>query len=474
MNIKKIKLTTALKSNLLDKGKKRGSRTQYYRFILATSLILFSILPVSASVGWISIFNQKLNSHQNVNLGNIVITDIQFSSPVTGHINHNGVLVLDNTVNPSIFLNVSINGIQTPIILGESQTYENLNNLFQITASEFTDPNSILWEYSNYNPSARITINVWQQDETPSLSLTISPEFTSVEHENHKNFNINTDIKNTGTTEITGTFTLEMNKQQIFKSPLTLSSKETQTFQRNIDTPIIYGNYLLNATASIDNIITYYPNKTQKTTTLYFLSNASFQVLTPSPEISIQKIIPSRLYTCINATTTTIISNDGIFDISNVTITDSVPTTFSSTNSNYIWNIPMLKHGTQNTFYEKITPTQEGSYILEPSSTTYSISSQQYINNSTTPITQVIPTGKTCILSPTVTPTIEPTTINTYTPPESSVTPLTVPINTPIITTQPLSTPFTTTTPIPVSIPGLSFALVIFTLFAAYLNGQRK
>jgi len=138
-----------------------------------------------------------------------------------------------------------------------------------------------------------------------------------------------------------------------------------------------------------------YPDGTYTNKTLSFSSNTTIQITPPTSGITIQKIIPERLYTCVNTSIILVVSNTGIYDIKNITIIDKVPNTFIAATDSFVWNIPEIKSKDQISVFERVTPLVEGSYTVEAAEMTYFIQ-QTYRTSSNTPATQIIFTGKNC------------------------------------------------------------------------------
>lgn len=365
--------------------------------ICTIAVILIFTAPAQAGE-WSSVYSQKVKSHQNVSVSNITIPDIQFSAPVTGHINSKGILVLDYPVIASVSFEVLINNIKTSVILKEGETYTDNKNEIQITASEFTDSDSILWEYANYNPSVTLSINTWHQDLS-SLKINIIPQYYFIQYGKHQEINIAADIINTGKTsivvDISPNFGSLSSLSNTTKQRVIINPDSTQSLNWNINIPPQYGNHTISVLATIQDIMITYPDGTHINKTMSFSYSTEIQITPPSTDVFIQKIIPERLYTCINTSAILVISNNGIFDIKNITVTDRIPNTFAASKDIFIWNIPEIKSKMQYSLFERMTPTKEGSFTIEGAEIKY-VAQQTFTNISNTVKTQVISTGKTC------------------------------------------------------------------------------
>jgi len=365
--------------------------------VCTIAIILIFTAPAQAGE-WSSVYSQKVRLHQNVTINNIIIPDIQFSSPVTGHLS-NGKLVLDYPVNPVVFLDIFINGVKTSIILEEGQTYTDNKSGFQITALGFTASDSIAWEYANYNPSVTLSINTWQQNNIPSLKINIKVQNSSIEYGKLSIINIVSDITNTGKTLVYADVSPDFGSLSTISSNtkrrIVIDSGTTQSLDWNINIPTSYGSHTLNIIATIPDVTMNYPDGTYTNKTLSFSSNTTIQITPPTSGITIQKIIPERLYTCVNTSIILVVSNTGIYDIKNITIIDKVPNTFIAATDSFVWNIPEIKSKDQISVFERVTPLVEGSYTVEAAEMTYFIQ-QTYRTSSNTPATQIIFTGKNC------------------------------------------------------------------------------
>lgn len=436
--------------------------------ICTIAVILIFTVPAQAGE-WSSVYSQKVESHQNVSVSNITIPDIQFSAPVTGHINSKGILVLDYPVTTAtISFNVIVNNAIIPVILGEGETYTDNKNEFQIAASGFTASDSILWEYANYNPSVTLSINTWHQDLS-SLKINIIPQYSSIQYGKYQEINIAADITNTGKTSITVDISPDFGSLSSLgnttKQHIIINPDNTQSLNWNINIPPQYGNHTISVLATIQDTIITYPDGTHTNKTMSFSSSTEIQITSPSTDVSIQKIIPERLYTCVNTSVILIISNNGIFDIKNITVTDRIPNTFAASKDIFIWNIPEIKSKMQYSLFEKMTPTKEGSYTIEGAEIKY-IAQQTFTNISNTVKTQVISTGKTCSEASVQIVNVSPEPIVVNVQPVEII-PTSIP--TPTIPQQKVIT----ITP-SISIPGFNILFGIIALFAAYNSLKQK
>lgn len=363
-----------------------------------TAIVVIIALILNASTAqaaeWNSVYSQNVHSSQNISVNNITISNIQFSPPVTGHM-QNGKLVLDYPASPTLFIS-NINGKAVQIVLSEGDVYTDNVEEFRIQASGFTTTDSILWEYSKYNPTANLTIYTWKR-ELPSLNITITPQYSSVAFGRSDSINVAVDFKNTGNVPITADIVPDFRSlHPNVKQRISIAAKTTQTLNYPIKILQQYGVHDLIVFVTVQNAVIANPDGTSKNTTFEFSSSATIEITPPSPDIVIEKIVPSRLYTCIYTNAVIVIHNNGIFDIQNISVVDKVPSTFAADKSINIWNIPELKSREQASLFVRMAPTRGGIYSMDAAEVRYKISTTSYSGASNMTQVEAIETGKPC------------------------------------------------------------------------------
>ncbi len=306
----------------------------------------------SASADWANICSVTIHPSVATTCSDYTITSPQFNAPVKAHSFNGGALTLNNDVLPTVYLTIEGRGINETLTLSTSDpTYTSLDNNFQIIASSFPAANSLIWEYSQYNPSVVLTIS---RNPEPTLSISIKSE--SKEYYSGEQIKWTVEVKNTGT--ITA-------QDVTLQYPSHADMHLDNIFVNQI---IKYDFY---TKSSLVNISVSSKTKIAKDTQTFIFNGTGTTIIKPALQnIYLYKTIKSRIYTEKNIVTISI-ANSGSFTATNLQISDQ----YKTTGTLHSWKSDTLSPGTSLTYTYIVNTTQSGSFISPPAVATFEINS---------------------------------------------------------------------------------------------------
>jgi hypothetical protein len=351
------------------------------------------------------------------------------------------------------------------------------NDAVQFSISTFTAPDSLLWEYSTYNPVATLTIS---HRQIPNISVSVKPEKAEY-WSGSGQINWTVELKNNGGMDLSDVSLSYQNHDDIRIE--VIKKDESVSKYLNEDIPVVRENTTLkfNVNIHFDMVIS------SEIETFQYTGSGTVIINPQRENIYLTKIIKSRtptedntsfksrIYTEDN-TVTVSLANSGIYPISYIVVTDR----YKSSGILHTWKLDRLPPGKSITFSYIVKPSQTGDFTSPASFANFMINGNfRDISSNTVDVT-VISMGKSIPISPDENYTEPiPTSIPTsqdevYTEP----IPTSIPIFpdevftelTPIQTIAPIQ-PLPTIQPIPTT-PGFSWVAGIMLLFAASLKRQ--
>jgi len=276
--------------------------------------------------------------------GEYTVKAVQFTSPVPGIKNIQGNIVPEDVVYPMVYLEVYKSGalVNTVILKLTSLPYIDADYNYRITVTGFPARNSREWVYEYYKPWADVS---FQLRAGPELIVNISTDKATYTSNNDKTIDAIIQIINNGDAYAknvdvkfdTGEFKLIGG--DLKQSYVKIDANSIESFRVKLAVPEIIEErtYTLSANASgydaADN---------------EFTTSGSLPItVTPvSDNFMITKSMRDRIYLGDNDTVHVKVSNGGIYDITNISLQDSINENFElEQNSSLQWNIPLLKPG---------------------------------------------------------------------------------------------------------------------------------
>lgn len=439
------------------------NHTKLYLLILALISVLFlSTVSKGQEPIWDSSCTQIVYTNSIFNCGNYSISNTQFSAPVRGVKNIDGKIVTEYTVNPSIIFNISKDNVEneTVVLTISDNVYIDPDKFVKVNVSEFTDGNSLLWTFEQYNPRVQITYYFCQR---PSIDLYLQTDKSlyMIGKDNYVNFNVT--VKNIGSVtanniDVIISSTLNTNNKLTFHIN-TLGKNNSQIFSINFDIPN-FGVESLN-TISVNSKIDDEQNIGKF---LYFMKNISMNFIEKPQvqQIYITKYIKDRVYASDNITVFITVSNIGDSDIYSIYIDDNLGNILVPY-SNLHWEYPNIKSKGQIEIRYQAVVNKIGNYTIPAASVKFDIRGQPQTNYSNTVEINTIdvPTKyKKVILTPNLTPESTPIVTKAVDIIEPNV--VETVISTPIRETEIIPIIPPTTTP---KIPGFEGIFAILIIF---------
>ena len=349
--------------------------------------IFFLILSVLSSLSfpsqateWQDICTVTIHNNQSITCSNYNITSPQFNAPEKAHKDSKGKLILDNPVIGAVLFTVSGKDIKEILFLSGSESFTNTDDTVKITLSSMTAPTSLSWEYSQYNPSAALTIS---HRAEPVITVSVIPEKANYDYSQDLITDWHINVSNPTTSEIKDITIKYLDSEYTIQS-LPGTPKGKKIFPDSRDFQVKTNeNYTVNATATFKALI----GKTE----LQYTFNASGTInVHPAPHnVLFTKYIKDRIYTENNSIVLSI-ANSGMYQLTNVIVTDQ----FKDTGIIREWRFDSIPPYTSQNIQYKVNPAVPGHFISPMASLTYEIDGISFSMASNQVAFDIIDTGK--------------------------------------------------------------------------------
>lgn len=338
-------------------------------------IIIALASPSAATTPWEPICEVVLHNNQSTMCSDYSITDVQFSAPLKAHFNlKTRELVLDSPANRAVSFKVNHNNLTEIMILTpESPTWTTDNDAGQFSISKFTDAESLLWEYSQYNPVATLTIS---HRQIPNISISVSVKSEKAEYwygEGQIKWIV--ELKNDGDINLSDVF-LSYPKHDDISIGILNTNVQASKIDLYEYIPMVRGK-----TTHEFNVSVYLDMVTSSEMETIRFNSSGKVIINPQREniflhktigsrtpIEDNTVFKSRIYTEDNTVTVSLV-NSGTYPISYIVVTDK----FKQSGILHTWKLDSLPPGKSMTFSYIVKPSQTGEYTSPPSSANYMI-----------------------------------------------------------------------------------------------------
>lgn len=330
------------------------------RNIVILTIILWWVLTgtstasVSLSdVDWDVAVSGTLYRGDVLSNGEYTVKATEFSSPVPGIKNMQGNIVQDEDIVPMVRLDIYKKGVFVrEIVMGmTSESYIDPDYEVKISVTEFLKRNSREWVYEYYKPWAKVSIQVRAKPKLEVEIITDKDSYVSyddgvisakVKIINSgatfiKNVSVNLEID--GLNELNGLKFRSGDISQLHKDYYRMDKNTVQSFVVILIVPELTEEKSYSMRANVKG---YDLEDVEYNVTDYSYINIG----TKQDYLSISKALRDRIYLNDDEIVKITVANGGIYDIYNVSITDSMNENFKlEPNTSLRWYISMLKPG---------------------------------------------------------------------------------------------------------------------------------
>jgi len=374
-------------------------------------IILLFEIPLASSytsndIEWASAAEATLYKGNNLTNGPYTVVAVQFSSPVPGFKNFKNEIVPETPVSPMVYLEIYKNGalMKEVVLSPESSTEIDPDYEVKISLTDNLPGTSREWVDVYYNPWAKVSISLRGK---PKLDVKVTTDKTDYISNTDDILTATVEVKNTGEA-VARDVEVDLNPgvlqlrggstNQFHQNYLELKKGETQSFQTILMVPKVAADteYLLGVKA-----------KGYDVKNLEYQGSGSL-VVPVSPKafstgISVSKAVMKMMYLKDTAVVRVTISNGGVFDVYNVSVTDSLNENFElKFDSPMHWEIPVIKSGQDwcATYTLKPLETSLEGFNISAANATFKINNKEYSAFSDSPLITV--NGPKIILNKTV------------------------------------------------------------------------
>ncbi len=322
------------------------------RYLAVIIILLSANLAASFAPGdieWAAGVSGTLTKGGTLINGEYSVKAVQFPSPVPGVKDINGNVVPESDVPPSVLVEIYKNGVllNTQVMTPGSDPYYDPDYEVRITATGFPASNAQLWIYEYYSPWATISI---QKRGLPKLDvsvttdkgsytsyddMTITATATVTNNGDARAQNVDLNL-NIGSLQLRGGSTSQLDQHYH-----TIERGASQSFPVILEVPQLLDqkSYTLSANATGLDV------KDLK----YSGTNTAYITVSPKAvetQVTISKAVKDRIYLQDPAYVSISVGNGGIYELKNITVTDSLNKNFElKSNTSLLWVIPDLKPG---------------------------------------------------------------------------------------------------------------------------------
>ncbi len=358
-------------------------------FKLIGGIIIFMIFigfaSAIAELQWADGTSAKLLRNDEIAYKYYSVKVVGFPPPVESD-KYNAVPA--EPVTPFVELNVSKNNtfIET-IVLGPSESHILPDSELKITAIDLPSKNAKEWIFESYAPWATIELN---PRGIPSLGLSLRTDKDKYTLSSDTDIVAVVELKNTGSADAVN---VDMNIETelpIMRGSLSYHYeriKKGETIKENITfaLPILSEQKMYSISANVSG----YDAKDIP----YAAKLLKIITVAPEPQkgISIRKTTVNKMYLKDYTLVSLYLKNNGMYDLKNVSITDSLPSSFELMgNGSLNWTIDIPAYGEWDYHYpvRPLEPSEEG--IVFPAATAeFKIKNELYSIRSNQPRTVV-------------------------------------------------------------------------------------
>lgn len=357
-----------------------------------------------SDVEWDVAVSGTLYRGNTLSNGEYTTKAMQFSSPVPGIKNMQGNIVPDDVVYQMVYLNIYKNGvfIRETIMDMTNGPYIDPDYDVKITVTGFLKRNAKEWVYEYYNPWASISIQTRAKPKLEVEIITDKAIYTS--HDDNiisakvkiinsggafaKNVDVNLNI---GELKLRGG-----DISQLHQYYSRIDKNSVQSFRVILVVPELideksYGLIVDTKGYDVKDIA-------------YGITSSSSVIITPEQNyLMISKALRDRIYLDDIENVKITVANGGIYDIYNISVTDSMNENFVlGPNMSLQWHIPLLKPGQEwyKTYSIKPMKADLNGFRMPEATAKFTVNNKPY--SASSGMTTVVVNGPIIILNKTV------------------------------------------------------------------------
>lgn len=343
-------------------------------------------------IEWDTAVSGTLYRGDTLSSGEYKIVATQFSSPVPGIKNMQGNIVPDDTVYPMIYLSIYKDDVLVREIVMDtaSEPYIDPDYEVKVTVGEFLKRNSRDWVYEYYKPWAVVSV---QTRAKPKLDLEIITDKTIYTSNRDSVISVKVKVVNSGQAFIENVdvnFSVDLEKLKLRGGDVRQLSQHYERMDKNavqsFMVTFIVPNLIDEASYDMSADVKGYDIKDIE----YNATRYSSVIVTPEESyIMINKAMRDRIYLDDNETVKITVSNGGMYDAYNVSVTDSMSKNFEL--EPYMplqWNIPVLKSGEEwhTTYFVKPLGASLEGFSIPEATARFMVNNRQYSLSSKGPV----------------------------------------------------------------------------------------
>ncbi|MCX9012975.1 MAG: hypothetical protein OIN66_17885 [Candidatus Methanoperedens sp.] len=383
-----------------------------YTGALVIAIWLVSQAPAAAfspsDIEWSAAVTGTLHKGESMIDGDYTVKAVQFPSAVQGRQDIQGNWLPEDNVDPMVYLEVYKKGtlIKELIMTPQSETYYDPDYEAKIYATGFISSSAKEWIFQYYNPWATVAIETRAK---PKLDVAVSTDKSAYASYDDRVMTATVTVTNNGGAVVKnidvnlniGELKLEGGStDQIHKNFYKLDKGTSQSFSVILSVPGLTSqkSYPLSADARGYDV---------KDLEYKGSANSSITV-SPKPalppRITISKSVKNSIYLKDSAFVKIVVANGGTYDVSNLTIKDSMNEKFGlMKNESLQWDdIPMLKPGQEWVRSYEIKPLEASLSGFTIPAATVSFTYKNINASASSQTTNVIVNGPKIILNKTV------------------------------------------------------------------------
>lgn len=379
------------------------------RYLAVIIILLSANLAASFAPGdieWVAGVSGTLNKGGTLINGEYMVKAVQFPSPVPGIKDMSGNIVPETDVDPSVLIEIYKNGVllNTQIMSPGSEPYFDPDYEIQVTATGFPAKNAQLWVYEYYKPWATISI---QKNGKPKLDVTVTTDKSAYVSYDDTTITATATVTNSGDARAKN-IDLNLNigglqlrggsTSQLHQHYYTMEAGTSQSFSVILEVPELLDQKSYNLSADATGIDV----KDLK----YNATGTSYITVSPKAvetQIALNKGVKDRIYLQDPATVSITLGNGGIYELKNITVTDSMNENFElKSNTSLQWVISDLKPGQEwGTKYSiQALGTSLDGFIIPAANATFTSNNRPYTIYSKT--STIVVNGPKIVINKTV------------------------------------------------------------------------
>jgi uncharacterized repeat protein (TIGR01451 family) len=379
------------------------------RYYIAALIIIVLFTGMTSAwtpgdIEWASAVTGTLHKGDSLSNGNYTVKVVELASAVPGVKDINGNIVPENSVEPSVLIDIYKDGVfmQETILTLQSEAYIDPDYEVMISATGFTAKNAREWVYEYYNPWVTIGISLRGK---PKFDVTVTTDKTAYTSSRDLIITANVAVKNSGDARARNV-DVNLNAgdlkvrgddtKQLHQYYNTLEKGVSQNFNVILVVPSLIDqrSYSLKADAKGTDVKDIWGNGT---------GTVSITVSPPQNFITISKSVRDRIYLKDTVLVTITVANGGIYDAYNVYVNDSMNDKFElKSNTSFHWDIPPLKPGKDWSTTYSIKPLEANidGFTIPAATGQFTVNNKPYSASSNTP--KIVVNGPKLIINKTV------------------------------------------------------------------------